>query len=296
MLNAMTIDLEDWAQAVLGPDQPITPFVCDNVRRVLDLLDSAGVKATFFALGKVCETYPALLPDIADAGHEIASHGYGHELLHHLTPERFERDVRRSIDLIEAQTGRRPIGYRAPAFSITDKTLWVPPILASLGFRYSSSVFPFRGRRYGLPDAPRGPFRWPNCGLVEFPMATFRFLGRNWPACGGGYTRLWPGCVQHWAIRQCHKAKTPAVVYLHPYELAAGEVRSFRRMGIAVPWRKAFTQELFRSRVADRLRRLLGTLRFGPLSEALAETAVLRAPHSVVTDEPACERLVPAPL
>lgn len=285
MLNAMTVDLEDWAQAVLGPGHPITPHVNDNVRRVLDLLDKAGVKATFFALGKVCEACPSLLPAVADAGHEIASHGYGHELLYHLTPARFEQDVRRSIELIEAQTGRRPTGYRAPAFSITEKTRWALPILASLGFRYSSSVFPIRGRRYGLPQAPREPFRWPGCDLIECPMTTFRLFGRTWPACGGGYTRLWPGRVMEWAIAQRNARNAPAVVYLHPYELAPGEVRSFRRMGVPVTRRKALTQELFRARVPDRLRRLFATFRFGTLSDALAETAALRAP--VAADEPA---------
>jgi len=282
VLNAITVDLEDWGQAVIDPDCPVTPHVVDNLRRVLDLLNKLGVRATFFALGKVCERFPDLLPAVRDAGHEIASHGYGHQLVHHLTPEAFERDVRRSIEIIEAQTGCRPSGYRAPAFSITGKSLWAPAVLADLGFRYSSSVFPMRGRRYGLPQAPREPFRWPDCNLIEFPMTTLRLLGRNLPACGGGYTRLWPASIQSWAIRSLNRRNIPAVLYLHPYELAPGEVHSFLRRGLAIPRHKALMQELWRSRVADRIRRLADEFRFGPMREAL--DACPRPAHGSIPD------------
>lgn len=274
MLNAMTIDLEDWGQAVLDPAHPVTRHVVDNLRRVLDLLSAHGVKATFFALGKVCEQFPELLPDVAAAGHEIASHGFGHRLVYHQTPSAFADDVRRSIDIIEAQTGCRPAGYRAPAFSITRQSLWAGPILAELGFRYSSSVFPINGRRYGIPDTPRGPYRWSNAELIECPLSTVRIVGHNVPVCGGGYTRLLPGPLLSWAVRHLNRRGLPAVVYLHPYELSPGEVASFRNQGTRVTWHKSLTQSLWRSRVPTRLARLFSEFQFATISQVISETTI----------------------
>jgi polysaccharide deacetylase family protein (PEP-CTERM system associated) len=284
MLNAMTIDLEDWAQAVVGPDLPVTEHVLANTERVLRFLDRHRVRATFFALGKVCERFASLLPDIASAGHEIASHGYGHELVYRQTPEQFERDVQRSIEIIEAQIGRRPTGYRAPAFSITRQSTWAGPVLERLGFRYSSSIFPVRKQRYGMPDSPRFPHRWAGSELIEFPLTTLRMGGRNWPACGGGYTRLLPAAVMAHAIRRMNRDGHPAVIYLHPYELASGEVSDFVRAGTRVSSLRRLTQELWRSRVEPRLARLLGEFRFGSMSTALACHRLGRQFECVQTD------------
>ncbi len=267
--NALTIDLEDWPQAVLDPSLPVTRRVVGNVGRLLDFLDRRQVKATFFALGKVCECFPQLLPRIDAAGHEIASHGYGHELLHHLSPDQFRSDLRRSIEIIESQIGQRPAGYRAPAFSITARTRWAGPILAELGFRYSSSIFPVRKKRYGIPDAPRVPHRWPDCPLVEFPLATLRVLGANIPVCGGGYLRLFPGWVHAQAIRRLNAAGHPAVLYLHPYEFAPDEVRGFRNSGFQFPTRRYLMQSLWRARVPLRLERLLAGFPFAPIQQVL---------------------------
>lgn len=268
----MTVDLEDWAQAVVDPRLPVSGRVVANVERVLALLDRHGVRVTFFALGKVCEAHPCLLPIIRDAGHEIASHGYGHELVYRLSAEEFESDVNRSIQIIEAQAGVMPLGYRAPAFSITQRSRWAAPILSRLGIRYSSSVFPIAGRRYGVPDAPRFPHRWNGCDLIEFPLTTLRLAGRNWPACGGGYTRLLPAALLARAVRQANRRLQPAVVYLHPYELAPGEVRGFARDGVPVGWKRWFTQELWRTRVPDRLARLFDAFEFGPMARSLAQS------------------------
>src|SRR6185369_4778768 len=131
--NCFTIDLEDWAQSTLGPQTPLTDRVVGNTRRMLVLLAEANVKATFFVLGKVAEAYPQTVRDVQAAGHEIASHGYGHDLVFDLTPQQFRDDVQRSIEILANLTGARPIGYRAPAFSITERSLWAPPILAELG-------------------------------------------------------------------------------------------------------------------------------------------------------------------
>ena len=270
MLNALTIDLEDWAQAVLDPGLPITDHVVGNVGRLLDFLEGHSVRATFFALGKVCERFPEILPAVAGAGHEIGSHGYGHQRVDTLTPDEFSEDVKRSIGIIQAQTGRRPGGYRAPQFSISRGCLWAGPLLAAQGFRYSSSIFPIRGRRYGIGDWPRFPQRWPNCHLLEFPITTLRLGDRNLPACGGGYTRLMPAAVLAHAIRQANRAGQPAVVYLHPYELAVNEVEDFRRAGYSMSWSRRVTQSLWRSRVAPRLSRLLQEFSFAPMGEVLA--------------------------
>jgi polysaccharide deacetylase family protein (PEP-CTERM system associated) len=229
------------------------------------------VRATFFALGRVCERFPALLPAITDAGHEVASHGYGHELVHRQSPDAFAADVARSIEVIEQQTDRRPIGYRAPAFSMTRQTGWAGPILAGLGFRYSSSIFPIRGRRYGQPDAPRVPYRWPSCDLIEFPLTTIRMFGRNLPVCGGGYTRLLPAPILASTIGLLNRRGQPAVIYLHPYELAAEEVSSFCRRGIRASHKRKLTQSLWRSRVQGRLCRLFEEFPFSTMTQALAD-------------------------
>jgi polysaccharide deacetylase family protein (PEP-CTERM system associated) len=269
VLNALTIDLEDWAQAVLDPSLPVTTHVVGNVERLLAFLDRWRVKATFFALGRVCERFPQLLPTIDAAGHEIASHGYGHELLGHLTPDQFRIDVKRSIEIIKSQIGRPPLGFRAPAFSITARTRWAGPILAELGFRYSSSIFPIRKKRYGVPDAPRIPHHWPDCPLVEFPLTTLRVLGTNVPVCGGGYIRLFPAWVHAGAIRRLNATGHPAVVYLHPYEFAPDEIRDFKRSGITVSPRRHLMQSLWRSRVPPRLERLLERFQFARLRQLL---------------------------
>lgn len=267
--NALSVDLEDWAQSTLDPRLPITSRVLRNTERVLALFARFNVKATFFALGKVCERFPELLSMIAAEGHEIGTHGYGHELLHTLTPQRFRADVQRSIDVIESQSGRRPIGYRAPAFSITRRTLWAGPILAGLGIRYSSSIFPIAGRRYGIPEAARFPHVWSTCRLVEFPLTTVRRIGRNLPVAGGGYLRLLPGSLTAGAVREVNRTGQPAVVYIHPYELDVREPAVLRRRGWPVSWRRYVHQSLFRGRVQARLTSLLEAFSFAPLADVL---------------------------
>ena len=211
MLNALTVDLEDWAQTTLGPDTPITGRFVDSTRAVLRLFRSCQVKATFFALGKVVELYPDVLKEVRDEGHEVGSHGYGHELLYNITPQRFREDVVRGLDVVEGITGIRPMGYRAPSLSIVRETMWAGPILAELGFAYSSSIFPFAGPRYGMPEAPRGPHRWSTCDLWELPLSTLKVAGRNRPVCGGVvHAPLRTGCarsegaapsgMEHWAV------------------------------------------------------------------------------------------------
>lgn len=267
--NALTIDLEDWAQSTLGPTMPITARVLKNTDRMLALLDRYGVRATFFALGKVCEAFPHLLPRIASAGHEVATHGYGHELLCSITPERFKADLVRSMEIIEGQVGRRPIGYRAPAFSVTRQSMWAGPIMADLGIRYSSSIFPIAHRRYGIPDAERFPHRWESCDLIEFPLTTVHRFGRNLPVAGGGYFRLLPRVVLSAAIRETNRQSQPAVVYLHPHELDINELSELKRRGWSITWRTYLSQSLFRGRIRGRLAALFREFRFTTMAEVL---------------------------
>ena len=291
VVNAFTVDLEDWAHGLLGGETPITSRVVGSVERMLALLERHNVKATFFVLGKVCEKFPELLPRVAACGHEIASHGYGHDLVYNMTPESFREDVRRSVDLIGEQTGAAPIGYRAPAFSITRQSLWAGPILAELGFKYSSSIFPIRGPRYGIAGAPTFPFKWkdwsiarqaglpravgksearsPQPDLIEFPMTTLMFAGRRWPVCGGGYLRLLPACFLRSAIRQAHRQGQPAVAYMHPYELDVSEVCELKRAGWRFSRKTALMQSLFRCFIKRRLADIFRTFKFAPMREVL---------------------------
>lgn len=269
-LAAFTVDLEDWPVAVLGPQHDITDRVVDNTHRTLDLLQSYGVRATIFVLARVAEKYPALVRRAADEGHEIASHGYAHERLTTITPQRFRDDVRRSIAIIEGITGVRPVGYRAPAFSIVESTRWAGPILCDLGFVYDSSIFPVRHPRYGIPHAPRHIHRWPGCPLVECPPATVRLFGRNWPIAGGGYFRLLPRPIICSAVRQLGREGIPAVLYMHPYELDVTGMAAHARSGLAIGWYRRLTQAAFRSRVLPRLSAILSMAEFTSLSNLIS--------------------------
>lgn len=275
--SVLTIDLEDWPVAVLGPRCAITDRVVQNTQRCLQILQWHGVTATFFILTRVAEQFPDLIGQVAAAGHEIASHGHGHELLTRLSPREFAADVGRSLDILERLTGRRPIGYRAPAFSIVRRTRWAGPILVDLGIQYSSSIFPIRHRRYGIPDAPVDFHRWTDCSLIECPPSAVEAFGGRWPVAGGGWFRLLPGAVVRSAIRQIHRAGRPAVLYMHPYELDPGGVGQHRRDGVRVsPWRE-LTQELFRSRFERRLHRLLESFRYLTLGECVRRFALTNA-------------------
>lgn len=268
--NVFTIDLEDWPVAVLGPNEPITGRVVENTLKLLNILHWHGVHATFFVLTRVAEAFPELIAQVREAGHEIASHGHGHELLTRQTPKEFENDVRRSLDILQQLTGERPLGYRAPAFSVVRETRWAGPILSRLGFEYSSSVFPILHRRYGIASAPRGIHRWDDCPLIECPPATVRVAGVNLPVAGGGYFRLLPGAVVRAAVRRLNRAGQPAILYVHPYELDVNGLTYHADHGVHIsPWRRV-TQALGRESIEDRLHRLLESFSFTTMRELLA--------------------------
>lgn len=241
--NAMTCDLEDYFQVenlagVVARDQwPSMPSrLAASTDRVLALFAEAGIQATFFVLGWNAERQPELVRRVAAAGHEIASHGYAHRLITEQTPDEFRADVRHAKALLENLAGVPVLGYRAPTFSITERTRWALDILADEGYRYDSSVFPVRHDRYGIPSAPRFLHAVPSPNgrtLIEFPPTTYRFLGANLPVAGGGYLRLFPVALLAAALRRINRQGHPVMVYFHPWELDPDQprlpVRGLRR-------------------------------------------------------------------
>lgn len=239
MQNALTIDVEDYFQVnafarYVQQDQWDTfPLRVDrNTRRILDLLDSFSIKATFFVLGWVAERLPALVKEIHHRGHEVACHGYGHELIFMIGPERFRADIRRSKALLEDQCGIRVNGYRAPSYSITKQSLWALDILVEEGFSYDSSIFPVMHDTYGIPDAERFPHKITTGSgtLLEFPLTTLP-LSLGWkklrlPIAGGGYLRLLPVKIIQQGIAAINeRERQPAVLYFHPWEIDPDQPR-----------------------------------------------------------------------
>lgn len=278
MFNALTIDVEDYFQvnAFAGYIRPYQwdtyPLRVDgNTRRILDILDSFSFKATFFVLGWVAERLPALTQEIQRRGHEIACHGYGHELVYTIGPERFRADIRRAKMLLEDQSGVPVNGYRAPSYSITKRSLWALDILVEEGFTYDSSIFPVMHDTYGIPDAERFPhIRHTGAGLlVEFPLTTMSLhLGSKeirLPIAGGGYLRLLPAELIAWGITRINtREKQPAVLYFHPWEIDPDQPR------IQASMKSRFRHYLNLDRTEKKLQHLFGNISFAPMQVVLA--------------------------
>ena len=223
--SAMTIDVEDgvsiWMRDLFGKEMAPTGRVVDNMEVLLGLFAEHGLRATFFILGEIAAEYPSLVRQIASGGHEIGVHGYNHDQIFKLTPERAREDIHRARDLMEQVSGQPVYGFRAPAFSVSEQTRWVLDIIAELGFRYDSSIIPVRTKRYGWPGFERGIHRMELPGgnsLIEVPLSVDRVLGRTLPACGGGYLRYFPYALTRRSFRRIRMDR-PVIVYLHPYEL-----------------------------------------------------------------------------
>ena len=267
--NALTIDVEDYFQvSALAPyipreEWPQRPCRVErNVERILLMLEEHRVRATFFTLGWIAERYPQLVRRIAAAGHEVASHGFGHERASDLSRADFSADVRHAKLLLEDISGQEIKGYRAPSFSIGEGNLWAFECLAEAGHQYSSSIYPIRHDHYGMPDAPRFAHRVQH-GLLELPVTTARLLDRNWPASGGGYFRLLPYVLSRWLLRQVNERDgQPAIFYFHPWEIDAGQPRI---PGLTVKTRFRLYVNL--PRTEGRLRRLLTDFRWGRMDE-----------------------------
>lgn len=267
--NALTIDVEDYFQvSALAPYIPREQWdsrdcrVERNVERILHMLDAHSSKATFFTLGWIAERYPHLVRRIVNCGHELASHGYGHQRASDLTQDAFFADIERAKKMLEDLSAQEVKGYRAPSFSIGKGNLWAFDCLERAGYRYSSSIYPIHHDHYGMPDAPRFAHQV-RAGLLEVPVTTARFFDRNWPASGGGYFRLMPYVLSRWLLRQVnHGDRQAAVFYFHPWEIDAEQPRI---AGIDAKTR--FRHYLNLHRTEPRLKRLLADFSWGRMDE-----------------------------
>lgn len=270
--NALSVDVEEhfqvsaFAKVVRVEDWPACESrVVQNTRQILDILARHDLKATFFFVGWVAEQHPDLVRQVDSEGHEIATHGYAHQLVTGQTPEQLARDIRHSLDILENIVGRKVVGYRAPSYSITPKTAWALDTLASLGLKYDSSMFPIHHDLGGFPGSPRHPYQI-NEDLWEFPLTTCRLWKWSLPIGGGGYLRLYPYPLTRWAMRQVNDEGIPAVVYVHPWEFDPDQPRI---VGASPLGRLRHYQNL--NRTAARLNSLCRDFDFGPLKTVLED-------------------------
>jgi polysaccharide deacetylase family protein (PEP-CTERM system associated) len=271
-LNALTVDVEDYYH-VSGFEHCVDrnrwddfePRIVESTQRLLDCLGEANVHGTFFILGWVAKRQPRLVRAIRGAGHEIGCHTYSHRLIYEQTPEEFRRDLRLGLDVLENILGERVTCFRAPSFSITEKSLWALDVLIAEGITLDSSIYPTHHDRYGIPGTPLHPHRIdrPRGWLWEFPPPVWRCLGYPVPVGGGGYFRLFPYALTRLALKCINSEGRPFAAYVHPWEvdpqqprLAAGLTRGFRHyVGLR--------------RTEPRLRQMLKDFHFGTLTEAL---------------------------
>lgn len=274
--NGLTIDVEDYFQvSALAPYIPREQWdlrecrVERNVDRILLMLEANQTKATFFTLGWIAERYPRLVRRIVDDGHELASHGYGHQRVSDLTEATFSADIELAKKLLEDISGQEVRGYRAPSFSIGEGNLWAFDCLERAGYRYSSSIYPIHHDHYGMPDAPRFAHRV-RAGLLELPVTTARFFDRNWPASGGGYFRLLPYALSRWLLQQVNQRdRQPAIFYFHPWEIDAGQPRI---TGISAKTR--FRHYVNLQYTEGRLQRLIADFKWGRVDQVFLDSSL----------------------
>lgn len=279
IVNVLTVDVEDYFMVSAFSDSirvrqwdGFRARIEDNTLRVLDLIDRYGVKGTFFVLGWVAERYPAIVREISRRGHEVACHSYCHRLVYEMTEDEFREDTRKAKAIIEDTVGRAVSGYRAPSYSITERSLWALKILAEEGFKYDSSIFPVHHDRYGYPGYSRFP-KMEGDGdgsrILEIPLSTVSILGKNLPVGGGGYLRIYPFWLTRWSIRKLNEGENrPAVVYFHPWELDPDQPR----MKGSLLSRFRHYRNL--DKTQGRLEELFSSFRFGPLNDLYERYAV----------------------
>ncbi|MCK6455884.1 MAG: polysaccharide deacetylase family protein [Phycisphaerae bacterium] len=292
MLNALTVDVEDYYNQLaidfcdrIEPPRPQSEV---DTHRMLDLFAEFRVRTTCFILGEMAEHFPSLVRRIADEGHQLGVHAYYHHQVWRHTPAQFREITGRAIKTIEDVAGRTVDAHRAVAFSIVKETLWALPILADLGIVYDSSIFPFKGRRYGIATSARGPHRIElpdGRSLWEFPLSTVDAFGRRWPVCGGGYLRHFPLTYSRSGIRRLHAEGLPANLYLHPYEIEVAP--RIAPIDGLTSWRQRLKFRFFnfhqlrrRAETLPKLRALLSEFRFGPIDDVLREWTASLAPAS----------------
>ena len=277
IVNALTIDVEDYFQV-----SAMAPYIqrsawdsCEcrverNVYRILELLDARGIKATFFTLGWIAKRYPGLVRQLVEQGHELASHGYGHERASDLTQDAFVQDIQRAKALLEDIGGIEVRGYRAPSFSIGAANLWAFDCLADAGYKYSSSIYPIQHDHYGMPDAPRFAFQ-ARSELLEIPVTTVRLLNRNLPSSGGGYFRLFPYAVSRWLLQRVNQAdQKPGIFYFHPWEIDPGQP-----VVAGIDAKTRFRHYVNLSRMEPKLCRLFDDFQWGRMDEVFLRPALV---------------------
>jgi polysaccharide deacetylase family protein (PEP-CTERM system associated) len=280
LVNAMTVDVEDYfhvaalAQSIDRAQWHQMEYRAENsTRRLLDLFDENGIKATFFVLGWVARRSPDLVREIHQRGHEVASHGMSHKLVFDQTPHEFAQETYESKALLEDIVGARVLGYRASTYSITRRSLWALDILKEAGFIYDSSIFPIRHDTYGIPDASQIPSRVitpKGASIVEFPMSTAPMFGARVPVSGGGYFRLLPYWLTRSGLRKLnYQLGRPFIFYLHPWEVDPAQPRIPTRLLSRI---RHYTNL---DRCEVRLRRLLAEFRFAPVREVLRSQQLL---------------------
>jgi polysaccharide deacetylase family protein (PEP-CTERM system associated) len=291
IVNAMSVDVEDYFQVSAfdgvvsraGWDG-IDSRVVRNTNRLLELFDHAGVRATFFVLGWVADRFPALVREIAATGHEVASHGYHHQLLYMLTPQQFREDVRSAKATLENLIGGPVLGFRAPSYSVIQSSLWAFDILIEEGYVYDTSVFPIHHDRYGIPDAPRHVHLIERAAgaIVEMPASTVRVGSLNLPIAGGGYFRLLPYAWTRWGIRRVNRTeRQPVVFYLHPWEVDPDQPR----FQVGPTTRLRHYTGL--GRTAERLTRMLEEFRFDSVASVLNLAPEMTKLDAVLAASPA---------
>ena len=276
--NGMSVDVEDWFQVGAfetvierGSWDGLSDRVDRNCNVVLDLFAETGIKATFFTLGWVAERHGPLMRRIADAGHEIASHGWDHARVFRMDRKAFAEDLARSRKAIEDACGQAISGYRAPSFSIDHRTPWAHAELAEQGYAYSSSVAPISHDHYGWREAPRFAFR-PLAGadLIEIPITTAEFAGRRLAAGGGGFFRVLPYAFSRWAIRQVNERDgRPAVFYFHPWEIDPDQPRV-----AGAPLKSRLRHYTNLGVMAGKLRQLILDFEWGRMDELAARESL----------------------
>jgi len=280
-VNGLSVDVEDWFQVGAFEtviDKADWASLADRVERncdaILAMFDDAAVKGTFFTLGWVAQRHPALMRRIVEAGHEVASHGQEHDRVFRLGHAAFARDLETSRKAIEDASGVAVTGYRAPSFSIDQRTPWAHEVLAEQGYAYSSSVAPIAHDHYGWREAPRFAFHpVPGSALVEIPVTTAMFAGRRLAAGGGGFFRVLPYGFSRWAVRQVNlRDARPAVFYFHPWEIDPDQPRV-----AGAPLRSRFRHYTNLGRMAPKLRRLIDEFRWDRM-----DTIAAREVHAAV--------------
>jgi polysaccharide deacetylase family protein (PEP-CTERM system associated) len=277
MRNALTIDVEDYfhvaafSRVISKTDWDSMPLrVEDSTLRILDLLDEYEVKGTFFVLGWVAKKKPSLVKGIAGRGHEVADHGYSHDLIYEIGPDKFRADIQRSRTLLEDIIGEKVLGYRAPSFSITEKSLWALDILIEEGYRYDSSIYPIFHDTYGMTSCDPFPHEIQRASgsIQEFPMTTLNinlpFKSIRFPVAGGGYLRLLPLWILRKALNQVNSGSgKPVVLYFHPWEIDPAQPR------VNAGLKSRFRHYVNLHKTEDKVRKLLSSFRFGPMREVL---------------------------